>query len=49
MGQVRPIMRAADTRRPVECANCGWKGKRMTGKTHDCPKCGAWVTFTGED
>lgn len=34
-----------ETRQPVICAACGWTGKRMTGKTHVCPKCWAWVTF----
>ena len=36
---------AAETRQPVICASCGWTGKRMTGKTHTCPKCGAFLVF----
>ena len=34
-----------ETRQPVICASCGWTGKRLTGTTHTCPKCGEWVTF----
>ena len=34
-----------ETRQPVECACCGWTGKRMTGQIVMCPKCGGWATF----
>ena len=34
-----------DTRQPVICASCGWTGKRMTGTTHTCPKCEAFLVF----
>lgn len=35
-----------ETRQPVICASCGWTGKRMTGTTHTCPKCEAFLVFT---
>ena len=34
-----------ETRQPVECACCGWTGKRATGQIVTCPKCGGWATF----
>ena len=29
----------------VICANCGWTGKRKTGKLVFCPECGKCATF----
>ena len=37
---------AAETRQPVICPSCGWTGKRMTGTTHTCQKCEAFLVFT---
>lgn len=34
-----------ETRQPVECGTCGWTGRRMTGNTVTCPKCGSYATF----
>lgn len=34
-----------ETRAPCECAACGWKGRRLTGKPVTCPKCGEWAVF----
>lgn len=30
---------------PVECASCGWTGKRKTGNLVFCPKCGKPAGF----
>lgn len=38
-----------ETRQPVECACCGWTGKRMTGQIVMCPKCGQPATFVWVD
>lgn len=34
---------------PVECANCGWKGKRASGKIVECPDCGQIAAFQVSD
>lgn len=38
-----------ETLAPVECASCGWTGKRKTGKIVECPKCGEIAAFQIED
>lgn len=32
-------------RQKVECAGCGWTGKRKVGNVVTCPKCGAIAAF----
>ena len=38
-----------ETIQRVICANCGWVGKRKTGKSVFCPKCGEMATFDIRD
>jgi predicted Zn-ribbon and HTH transcriptional regulator len=29
----------------VECADCGWQGKRKPGNPVQCPRCGGFASY----
>jgi predicted RNA-binding Zn-ribbon protein involved in translation (DUF1610 family) len=40
---------STDRRLPVECASCGWQGRRKPGNVVQCPRCGGIAAFQVKD